>query len=196
MAGAVTKPFASLFGKPSAAAAKPAEGWKPQGSPSAGGDADWAALAGQARQAAAWLGQNMPSPDDPAYADDPEQFSVDFLTWQTMLGQASSAAGGLSEFAMGYQTLPDGTIIGLDQMDPEMRAAAEASNTYQFRAMQYALGMQAARLEDDRAQARFNNEVTLADQAMKRDDLGLRQAESKIDRALAGRQESRRGRSW
>jgi len=74
---------------------------------------------------------------------------------------------------------------------PGDAAAAEASNTNQFRAMQNALGMQAARLEDDRAQARFNNEVTLADQAMKRDDLGLRQAESKIDRALAGRQESR-----
>lgn len=183
-AAKATAPFTSLFNPPKPQPAAP-------GPMPTGGDADWNALATQSRQAAAWLGQNMPDPGDPAYANDPEQYDIDFLVWQEMFGVAIDTARNLSEYAMGYQVLPDGTIVGLDQMDPSMRAAAEAENTNRFRAMQNALGLQQANLQDDREQATFNNEVTLVDQAMDRDDLSLRQAESKIDRALSGRQESR-----
>jgi len=138
-----------------------------------------------------------PDPNDPRYKErNADGYAVynytdEVTLWLEAVQQAATASASLKEFTQGRITMPDGTIRLLGTATPEELAVFEEANRQVYRNLLNQYGLDQYQVDKDRAQTDFQNKLDALDASLALDETRLDQATKKIDRQLAGQQESR-----
>lgn len=118
-------------------------------------------------------------------------YSEAMIVWTEQLAQAADTAGKLREFQYGTVTLPDGRVVATGDAPPELLQAITTANQQAFQKLATDFQLDSYKLESEKAQADFNNQISVFNAKRGLDQDRLSSAEAKIARKLDGMAESR-----
>lgn len=171
---------------------------KVQAAVKAGGSLQNASPEAQADIAHEILNAVMQTKPNPSQFTGPGGTNADGLTlgeamsvWTEQFVNASAAAQQLTEAQYGTVKLPDGTIVPTGDAPPELLAAIKTANQNAFNKLASDFQLDSYKLANDKAQAEFNNNLSVFNAKRGLDQDSLSRAEARVSRQLQGQAESR-----